>query len=63
MNGKSNTLTRREAFLYALKTAVAASVSVPVMAQAEPPEPRQAEPAFVPENDYPYFGYEPDARV
>jgi hypothetical protein len=63
MNSESNTLTRREALLCTLKGAVAAAVSVPLMVQAEPPEPTRAEAAFVPENDYPYFGYEPDTRA
>jgi hypothetical protein len=39
-------ITRREARIYTLKSAVAAAVSVPVMAQAEPPEPTQAEAGF-----------------
>jgi hypothetical protein len=56
---ESNTLTRREALLSALKGTVAAAVATPVTAQAAPIFPAQAEVAFVPENDYPFFGYEP----
>jgi hypothetical protein len=53
--------TRREALLSALKGTVAAAVAVPVMVQAAPESSAQAEAAFVPENDYPYFGYEPES--
>jgi hypothetical protein len=63
MNTESNTLTRREALLSALKGTVAAAVAVPVMVQAAPEFPAQAEAAFVPENDYPFFGYEPDSAA
>jgi hypothetical protein len=59
MNTESNTLTRREALLSALKGTAAAAVAVPVIVQAAPIFPAQAEAAFVPENDYPFFGYEP----
>lgn len=61
MNTESNTLTRREALLSALKGTVAAAVAVPVMVQAAPDDPSEAEATFVPENDYPFFGYEPDS--
>jgi hypothetical protein len=61
MNTKSNTLTRREALLSALKGTVAAAVAVPVMVQSAPEVPTQAEATFVPENEYPFFGYEPDS--
>jgi hypothetical protein len=53
--------TRREALLSALKGTVAAAVAVPVMVQSAPESSTQAEAAFVPENDYPFFGYEPDS--
>ena len=53
--------TRREALLSALKGSVAAAVAVPVMVQAAPESSAQAEATFVPENDYPFFGYEPDS--
>jgi hypothetical protein len=33
------------------------------MMQAAPKVPAQAEVPFVPENDYPFFGYEPDTRA
>jgi hypothetical protein len=61
MNTESTTLTRREALLNAIKGTVAAAVAVPpVMVQAAPERLAQAEAEFVPENDYPFFGYEPD---
>jgi len=63
MNTKSNTLTRRQALLSAIKGTVAAAVAVPVMVQAAPEDPTQAEAAFVPENDYPFFDYEPYIRA
>ena len=52
-------ITRREAMLSAIKGAVAASVAVPLItdpAEAAPPP----ETEFIPENDYPFFGYEPE---
>lgn len=62
MNSKHHHLTRREALLSALKGAVAAAVVAPVIVEAAPSAPvPQTEPEFVPENDYPFFGYEPDA--
>ena len=59
MNTESNTLTRREALLNALKGTVAAAVATPILVQSAPESSVQAEAAFVPENDYPFFGYEP----
>lgn len=53
--------TRREALLNALKGTVAAAVATPVIVQAAPEAPAQVEATFVPENDYPFFGYEPDS--
>ena len=61
MNTDPNTLTRREALLNALKGTVAAAVAATVIVQAAPEAPAQAEANFVPENDYPFFGYEPDS--
>ena len=61
MNIEPIILTRREALLSALKGTVAVAVAVPAMVQAAPEVPAQAEVAFVPENDYPFFGYEPDS--
>ncbi len=61
MKTEPNTLTRREALLSAFKGTVAAAVAVPVMVQAAPDDPAQAEAAFVPENDYPFFGCEPES--
>lgn len=54
-------LTRREALLNALKGTVAAAVATPIIVQATPDSSAQAEATFVPENDYPFFGYEPDS--
>jgi hypothetical protein len=61
MNTESNNLTRREALLNALKGTVAAAVATPIIVQAAPEAPAQVETTFVPENDYPFFGYEPDS--
>jgi len=61
MNTDPNTLTRREALLNALKGTVAAAVATPILVQAAPET--QMEAAFVPENDYPFFGYEPDSHA
>ena len=61
MNTESNTLTRREALLNALKGTIAAAVATPIIVQAAPEAPAQVETTFVPENDYPFFGYEPDS--
>lgn len=55
--------TRREALLNTLKGTVAAAVATPIIVQAAPEAPAQAEAAFVPENDYPFFGYEPDSAA
>ena len=52
--------------LRALKGAVTAAVAAPVIVQAAPKDSAAAKPrsepetTFVPENDYPYFGYQPD---
>ena len=59
MNTESNTLTRRETLLSVLKGTVAAAVVLPAMVQAAPESSAHAEATFVPENDYPFFGYEP----
>lgn len=53
--------TRREAILSALKGTVAAAVAVPVMVQSAPEIPAQVDAPFLPENDYPFFGCEPDS--
>lgn len=59
MNTEPPTLTRREALLSALQGTVAVSLAVPLISTgAEPPV--RPEPEFVPENDYPYFGWEPE---
>lgn len=60
MNTAPATLTRREALLNALKGTVAAAVTAPLIVPAAPEEPAKAESTFVPENDYPFFGFEPD---
>ena len=51
-------LTRREALLDTLKTAVAGALALPFAAEASPSPAPGAEPEFVPENDYPFFGGE-----
>lgn len=61
MNTEPNTLTRREALLNALKGTVAAAIAAPVIAQAAPESSAQTEATFVPENDYPFFGDEPES--
>lgn len=63
MNTEPTTLTRREALLNALKGTVAAAVATPIIVQAAPQTPAQIEATFVPENDYPFFGYEPDSHA
>lgn len=61
MKTEPTNLTRREALLNALKGTVAAAVATPILLQAAPESSAQAEATFVPENDYPFFGYEPDS--
>jgi hypothetical protein len=61
MNTDPTNLTRREALLNALKGTVAAAVATPIIVQAAPEPSAETEAAFVPENDYPFFGYEPDS--
>ena len=62
MKTESNTLTRREALLSALQGSIAASLAVPLItAGAELPAAPEVE--FVPENDYPFFGWEPEAAA
>jgi hypothetical protein len=64
MNAEPNTLTRREALLNALKGTVAAAVATPIIVQAAPATPTSSpKPEFVPENDYPFFGYEPETQA
>lgn len=61
MNTEPTHLTRREALLNALKGTVV--VAAPIIVQAAPEAPAQVEAAFMPENDYPFFGYEPDSAA
>lgn len=61
MNTEPNNLTRREALLNALKGTVAAAVVTPIIVQAAPYTPAETAATFVPDNDYPFFGYEPDS--
>ena len=59
---ESNHLTRREAMLNVLKGAVTAAVVATVLVKAAPSVPTLApDPEFVPENDYPFFGCEPES--
>ena len=61
MNTEPKNLTRREAILSALKGTLAAAAAVPVIVQAKAAASTSSpEPEFVPENDYPFFGYEPE---
>lgn len=60
MNPEPHTLTRREALLSALQGTVAAALAVPLIVTAAEPT-AMCEPEFVPENDYPYFGWEPES--
>jgi hypothetical protein len=60
MKTEPTTLTRREALFSAIKGSIATAVVVPVIVQAVPDESAKVEVPFVPENDYPFFGYEPD---
>jgi hypothetical protein len=60
MNDEINNITRREALLSAIQgVAVASLVAAPVIASIEVPAP-VSKPEFVLENDYPFFGYEPN---
>lgn len=62
MKTQSHNLTRRQALLSALQGTVAASLVMPLItANAELPAVSELE--FVPENDYPYFGWEPEPLV
>lgn len=63
MNTDPNKHTRREALLSALKGTVAAAVVAPILVRAAPESSAQTEATFVPENDYPFFGYEPDSAA
>lgn len=57
MNTEPKNLTRREAFLKAVKGTVAAAVAAPVIVQVASGAPTPSpETEFVPENDYPFFG-------
>lgn len=55
MTIETKTVTRREAFLCVIKGAVIAPLITTVEVNA-----RKTESSFMPENDYPTFGYEPD---
>jgi hypothetical protein len=59
MKTEPNTLTRREALLSALQGTVVAALAVPLSTTGTEPTAR-TEPEFIPENDYPYFGWEPE---
>jgi hypothetical protein len=52
--------TRREALLSAFKGTVAAAVIAPAFAHSASENSAKVEAPFVLENDYPFFGYEPD---
>lgn len=50
--------TRREALLDTFTTALVGMLALPLAAVASPSPAPAAEPEFVPENDYPFFGGE-----
>jgi len=61
MNNEAAPMTRREVLLSGLKSTVVASVAAPVIVHAAPSTPTSPpESEFVPENDYPFFGYDPE---
>ena len=61
MNTELPTITRREVLLSGMNAAVVASLAAPVIVQAAPSTPTSPpESEFVPDNDYPFFGYEPE---
>jgi hypothetical protein len=61
MKPETNTITRREALLSAIQVSVVVFLAATsVIASTELPTPLP-EPEFEPENDYPFFGYEPDS--
>jgi hypothetical protein len=61
MNTEAAPITRREVLLSALKSTVVASVAAPVIVHAAPGTPASPpESEFVLDNDYPFFGYEPE---
>lgn len=61
MNTDPPTITRREVLLSGIKAAVVASGAAPVIVHAVPSTPTlPPESKFVPHNDYPFFGYEPE---
>ncbi len=54
--------SRREILIGAIKGTVAVSLTFPARSPAERSQAAPSEPAdFVMENDYPFFGYVPDA--
>jgi len=61
MNTDAAPMTRREVLLSGLKSTVVASVAAPVIVYAAPSTPTSPpESEFVPDNDYPFFGYDPE---
>jgi hypothetical protein len=61
MNTAGPPITRREILLSAAKITVVASVAAPVIVHAAPSTPTSLpESEFVTDNDYPFFGYEPE---
>ena len=61
MNTELPTITRREVLLSGMNAVVIASLAAPVIVHAAPSTPTSPpESEFVTENDYPFFGYEPE---
>jgi hypothetical protein len=56
----NNNFTRREALIRALKSSIAVAAAAPAIGKAETSDVSETEVEFVPENDYPFFGYEPE---
>ena len=59
MKPETQTITRREALLSALQGTVAVSLAVALRSSGAEP-PLLSETEFVPDNDYPFFGWVPE---
>jgi hypothetical protein len=57
----AQTFSRRAALRRAVMTGLVLS-SLPALADEAAAPTATVEPAFIPENDYPYFGYDPGAQ-
>ena len=59
---ETNTFTRREALLSVLQGTVAFSLAAPFITTVAAETTSVPAPEFVPENDYPFFGCEPESH-